>query len=72
MVMFWPIQQELNCINSNGSILGKIKFDSTNDQYRFYPDSEAKTLSSIEESSITEKLTGLNSGEYSIPAQDDD
>lgn len=72
MVMFWPIQQELDCINMSGSILGKIKFDNTKNQYRFHPDDETTTLSSIEESKITEKLADLNSGKYSIPMQDDD
>ena len=72
MVLFWPIQQELNCINDSGDILGKIKFDSTLDLYGFYPESESTVLSNIEESNITERLAGLNSGKYSIPAQDDD
>ena len=72
MVLFWPIQQELNCINDSGDILGKIKFDGTLDLYDFYPESESTVLSNIEESNITERLAGLNSGKYAIPAQDDD
>lgn len=47
MVLFWPIQQELNCINDSGDILGKIKFDSTLDLYGFYPESESTVLSNI-------------------------
>ncbi len=72
MVLFWPIQQELNCINDSGSILGKIKFDESNSQYIFCLDNESVTLSSSEDSSISQKVSALNSGEYSIPAQDDD
>mgnify|MGYP007012666621 CR=1 FL=1 len=72
MVLFWPIQQELNCINDSGSILGKIKFDESNGQYIFCLDNESAALSSSEESSISQKVFALNSGEYSIPAQDDD
>jgi len=72
MVMFWPIQQQLNCISSSGNILGKIGFDVFKDKYIFYPDSESTTLSSEEQSSIDERLAGLVSGKYAIPMQDDD
>lgn len=72
MVLFWPIQQELDCINSNGDILGKIKFDGVNDSHQFYLADESITLSNTEKTSIAEKLAGLDSGKYSIPMQDDD
>lgn len=72
MVMFWPIQQELNCISDNGRILGKIKFDVFKDEYIFIPDDTSISLSSSEKSSVAERLSGLESGEYSIPMQDDD
>jgi hypothetical protein len=72
MVMFWPIQQELDCITDSGRILGKIKFDSHKDEYIFCPDNDSIVLSSLEESNITQRLSGLGSGEYSIPMQDDD
>ncbi len=72
MVLFWPIQQELDCINSNGDILGKIKFDGVNDNHQFYLADESITLSNTEKTSIAEKLAGLDSGKYSIPMQDDD
>jgi len=72
MVMFWPVQQELDCINRSGCILGKIKFDASKDQYIFHPDNESVALSSIEQSNIEERLSGLNSGQLSIPPQDDD
>ncbi len=29
MVMFWPIQQELDCISDSGDVLGRIKFDGS-------------------------------------------
>ncbi|MGH1487315.1 MAG: hypothetical protein ACRBCI_13965 [Cellvibrionaceae bacterium] len=72
MVLFLPVQQELDCINGNGDILGKIKFDRPKSGYIFYPANESISLSSLEKSSITERLSGLDSGQYSIPMQDDD
>ena len=72
MVLFWPIQQELDCINSSGSILGKIKFDGCKDKHSFYPANESISLSRVEESSIAERLSGLDSGKFLIPMQDDD
>jgi len=72
MVLFFPIQQDLDCINSNGCILGKIKFDISKDEYIFYPDNESVILSDLENSIITERLSGLKSGKYSISMQDDD
>lgn len=72
MVLFWPIQQELDCINDSGRILGKIKFDGANDEYIFCPANDTLNLSSIEKSGIAERLSGLGSGKYSIPMQDDD
>ena len=72
MVLFWPIQQELDCINVSGCILGKIKFDNSKEEYIFYPANESIILSNIERSSIAERLSGLDSGKYLIPMQDDD
>ncbi|MBY4676189.1 hypothetical protein [Marinobacterium arenosum] len=72
MVLFLPVQQELDCINGSGHILGKIKFDASKDKHIFYPDNESIALSSLEKSSIAERLSGLDSGKYSIPMQDDD
>mgnify|MGYP003673158373 CR=1 FL=1 len=72
MVLFWPIQQELDCINSSGLILGKIKFDGAKDEHIFFPANDLTTLTSIEESSIADRLSGLDSGKYLIPMQDDD
>jgi mevalonate pyrophosphate decarboxylase len=72
MVLFWPIQQELDCISASGCILGKIKFDGLKDIHIFCPTNESISLSSIEKSCIAERLSGLDSGIYSIPMQDDD
>jgi hypothetical protein len=72
MVLFWPIQQELDCINDSGRILGKIKFDISKEDYIFYPENESIILSSLEKTSIAERLSGLDSGKYLIPIQDDD
>ena len=72
MVLFWPIQQELDCINDSGRILGKIKFDGVKNEHIFHPANESITLSSIEKSSIADRLAGLDSGKYLIPMQDDD
>lgn len=70
--MFWPVQQELDCITSSGKILGKIKFDGDNNQYVFTPIEEALVLSEAERTKILERLAGLSSGKYTIPMQDDD
>lgn len=72
MVMFWPFQQEINCISDSGRILGKISFDVFKDEYMFCPEDESIVLSPEEELSIAERLAGLYSGKYSIPMQDDD
>ncbi len=72
MVLFWPIQQELDCINDSGSVLGKIKFDGAQDKHIFCPAEKALPLSSEEKSNIAARLAGLDAGTYSIPMQDDD
>lgn len=72
MVLFWPIQQELDCINTNGDILGKIKFDASTDKHFFCPLDESVSLSSEEEMSIAQRLAGLDSGQHVIAMQDDD
>lgn len=72
MVLFWPIQQELNCINTNGDILGKIKFDASTDKHFFSLTDDSTSLSSEDKASIAERLAGLDSGKHTIPMQDDD
>jgi len=72
MVLFWPIQQELDCINCSGQILGKIKFGDSMDEYIFCPANASIVLSSREKADIAERLSGLESGKYLIPMQDDD
>ena len=72
MVLFWPIQQELDCINTQGDILGKIRFDGDKNEYLFELADQSITLSSEEESKIVERLAGLAAGKFTIPMQDDD
>ena len=72
MVLFFPIQQELDCLNSNGQILGKIKFDGAQDQFVFVPDNDSVVLSGSEQTAINARLAGLASGQYDIDMQDDD
>ena len=72
MVLFWPIQQELDCINDSGDVLGKIKFDGAQDKHVFCPSEDTIALSSDEKAGIAARLAGLDAGTYAIPMQDDD
>ncbi|KZX72257.1 hypothetical protein A3715_07570 [Oleiphilus sp. HI0009] len=72
MVLFWPIQQQLDCISSSGRILGKIGFDIQKDDYIFVPEDVSLSLTGEEQAKIDERLAGLRSGLYLIPMQDDD
>tara|TARA_B100001063_G_C16397909_1_gene373394 strand:- start:306 stop:524 length:219 start_codon:yes stop_codon:yes gene_type:complete len=72
MVIFLPIQQELNCINDSGSILGKIRYAAATEEFMFYPANASISLSNSEKSSINQKISDIHSGNYSIPMQDDD
>lgn len=72
MVLFFPIQQELDCINSDGQILGKIRLDESKSSHFFYKLDELVVITESEMSMISERLSGLDSGKYSIPMQDDD
>lgn len=72
MVLFWPIQQELDCINTNGDILGKIRFDGSTDKHFFSPSDESMSISDEDKASIAERLAGLDSGKHTIAMQDDD
>jgi len=71
-MLFFPVQQELDCINDNGDIIGKITFDGVKDEYIFSPTDESIILSNLEEASIAVRLAALASGKYSMPMQDDD
>lgn len=71
-MLFFPIQQELDCVNDSGSIIGRIKFDGAKDKHTFHLDNNAGALSNSEQASINERLIGLDSGKYAIPMQDDD
>lgn len=72
MVLFWPIQQELDCITTEGKILGKIKFDLVQEQYLFHPNDKSVQLSQLEQKLIEAKITQLDAGNAGIPMQDDD
>lgn len=72
MVLFFPIQQELDCISDSGQILGKIKFDVTRNQHIFTPDNDALLLSEGQQQVINARLAGLDAGQFSIDMQDDD
>jgi len=72
MVLFWPIQQQLDCISSSGRILGKIGFDIQKDDYIFVQEDVSLSLTGEEQAKIDERLAGLRSGLYFIPMQDDD
>jgi len=71
-MLFFPMQQELDCISDSGDIVGKIRFDDVQRKHVFYRLEGAKALSSADESAISERLAGLDSGQYGIPMQDDD
>jgi hypothetical protein len=72
MVLFFPIQQNLDCINDSGLILGKLKFVSSKSGYIFQADNASIMLSQSEQSAIDAKLTSLNLGDEGIGMQDDD
>lgn len=72
MVLFFPINQELDCISTSGRILGKIRFDVFKEEYNFHPDDESVELSDLEVASVAERIAGLYAGKYSFPMQDDD
>lgn len=72
MVLFCPIQQELDCVSSSGCIIGRIKFNGAKDEHQFFLENDSIVLSDLEKSIIAERLTGLDTGKYAIPMQDDD
>lgn len=72
MPLFFLNQQELDCINDDGRIFGKIKFDVSKNEYIYYSIDDSIALSTAEKASIADRLSGLESGQYSIPMQDDD
>lgn len=71
-MLFFPIQQELDCISDDGRILGRIRFDGSLDQHVFQKSEEVAELTVEEQSSISKRLELLDSEEKSIPMQDDD
>ncbi len=71
-MLFLPAQQELDCVNENGDIVGKIVFDGAKNEYCFNSEDESVVLTDLEIARIAERIAGLYSGKYSIPMQDDD
>ena len=71
-MLFLSIQQELDCITDCGKIIGKIKFDDRLKKHIFILTDDKANMSSTDEVSISERLLGLDSGQYQIPMQDDD
>ena len=71
-MLFLSVQQELDCIDDSGCILGKIKFDGLKNKHIFFAANEAILVSDLDRSKINERLSGLDAGQYSIPMQDDD
>lgn len=71
-MLFLPAQQELDCINDQGRIVGQILFDGADNEYRFRAENDSVNLSDQEVARIAERIAGLSSGRYSIAMQDDD
>jgi len=55
MMLFLANQQELDCINSDGRILGKITFDTSKNEHVFCPDEQSIELSSEEKLDIDKR-----------------
>jgi len=71
MVLFFPMQQELDCISDSGDILGKIRFDGAQQKHVFDAEATA-SISAQQQTRINQKLAILDGGEHTIPMQDDD
>lgn len=71
-MLFLPNQQELDCFNDSGELVGKIKFNAHSDKHEFHSESETSQLTNSEQLTIAERLAGLDLGKFSIPMQDDD
>ena len=71
-MLFFPIQQELDCISERGVILGKIRFDDAQGRHIFYQPDDIVEVTAAEQAAINERLVGLDAGIYGIPMQDDD
>ena len=71
-MLFFPIQQELDCISERGVIVGKIRFDDAQGMHIFYQPDDIVEVTAAEQAAINERLAGLDAGIYGIPMQDDD
>lgn len=70
-MMFMPYQQELDCISASGGILGKIRFDFSQDKHIFSVD-DGVSVTEDEARRIEEHLKVLDAGQSSIAMPDDD
>ena len=71
-MLFFPIQQELDCISDDGRIIGRIRFNADTGKHLFQQDADVDALSEVEQTEVNKRLAGLDAGIYSIPMQDDD
>lgn len=71
-MLFMPAQLDLDCVNNDGDIVGKIVFDGAKNEYVFQQEGEKVVLSDLDVARIAERIAGLYSGKYSMPMQDDD
>lgn len=60
-MLFLPAQQELDCINDSGTIVGKITFDGASNEYSFRAENESIVLTELEIARIAERIAGLYS-----------
>ncbi|MFK4753390.1 hypothetical protein [Oceanobacter antarcticus] len=71
-MLFFPIQQELDCISNDGRIIGRIKYNGATRNHVFQLDADIVELTDADQAKIAERLAGLDTGVYLIPMQDDD
>ena len=58
-MLFFPIQQELDCISERGVIVGKIRFDDAQGRHIFYQPDDIVEVTAAEQAAINERLAGL-------------
>lgn len=72
IMLFFPSQDELDCITSDGQILGKIRFDTSLEKHIFTLGEASLELTSEQQEKINQRLAGLDVGQFTMPTQDDD
>ena len=61
-MLFFPIQQELDCISERGVILGKIRFDDAQGRHIFYQPDDVVEVTAAEQAAINERRAGRDAG----------